>query len=1180
MIITLIFRFLNLFYKSFMMIRILALLFFTFISFIVRAQNNTFIFLNSKNELYSISVDKAGNTCGTPVSITSCAGTNPLSITLFNNILYYNDNAGNLYSSTYDSTLQSLTKCKKVGVFTFTNKKGGYGLTVDSKGIVYGASANEIQTYDPTKGTFSALHKINSKWTIAGDLLFWGGHLYEACTDSTIKTAVRQIMVQVDTAKYTSNSIYLTFKTALTKTDEVFGIASVKVPCQYNQVFALTQGGDVFSIDMYAKKEDSLKAVCSISGLGTINDAASTAEGGLENRPAAPTPNAPNNNICVGKPFDFAKDSAILLSNPNDTFAWSKYPTLPGTVPTGLPTDSVKGSPYNPLNFSSYVVSSYHYLVVSIGKTSSCPSTPVDIYLDVHPYPKKPTITPMIDTVCSASKLVSDTLSNQWYFNKVLINGANAINYSATATGSYYDIVTNQWGCATASDTARIKILGVSFSYAGSPYCNSGLSTVTKSGDSVGGKFSAPLGLVIDSITGTIDLGKSTPGTYTVTYTLNCSLSNCTYTTSVSVHSTAATIKYASDSFCQVQPIQNVTLAGTGTITGGVYTSTPVGLTLNSSTGDITPSSSLFGNYQIVYTYTDPICGTFHDTTNVSIVDKVTPQITITASADTICTGTPVTFTATPVNGGTAPSYQWYKNGTLISGAINNTYIDAALINADVISCALVSNAPCLANANAASNTIKIVVNTFSPSISIAGTSTFCVGTSVTFNATATSAGKTPNYQWQVNSSNVGSNTSTFTSTTLNNNDTVTCILSGVPTCSTTLIDTSNKLVMVVNVPTVSNTIAKICTGDSYSFNGTNYNTTGVYTIHLTNSKGCDSAATLNLTVNQPSTSTTTASICAGTTYSFNGKVYNTSGTFITHLTNSVGCDSAATLVLTIKATSTSTTTASICDKSSYVFNGSTYTTAGTYVAHLTNAIGCDSAATLILTVNKPTTSTTNKEICNGDSYIFNGTSYNTAGTYIAHLANSVGCDSAASLVLTVSQKLTADLITGPTSVDIGQTIQLVTLTTNTPNGAWISEYPTIATIDFSSGLVTGVSNGADSIFYVVSNACGSDSAKYKIRVIPPYVFIPNTFSPRGSGGPNEVFYVRGDPMAKMELRIFDSWGYEIFMSKGQVNDPNQGWKGTFNGKAQPPGVYVFVARIEMTSGEIQIKKGAINLIR
>src|ERR1035437_819420 len=124
------------------------------------------------------------------------------------------------------------------------------------------------------------------------------------------------------------------------------------------------------------------------------------------------------------------------------------------------------------------------------------------------------------------------------------------------------------------------------------------------------------------------------------------------------------------------------------------------------------------------------------------------------------------------------------------------------------------------------------------------------------------------------------------------------------------------------------------------------------------------------------------------------GVAYSTAGTYIGHVLNKFGCDSTATLNLLVKLPTSSTTTASICQGDSYSFNGSTYTAAGTYLAHLINKQGCDSAATLNLSVKMPSSSVTNAEICQGGSYRFNGSTYTIAGTYKKVLVNSVGCDS------------------------------------------------------------------------------------------------------------------------------------------------------------------------------------------
>ena len=156
-------------------------------------------------------------------------------------------------------------------------------------------------------------------------------------------------------------------------------------------------------------------------------------------------------------------------------------------------------------------------------------------------------------------------------------------------------------------------------------------------------------------------------------------------------------------------------------------------------------------------------------------------------------------------------------------------------------------------------------------------------------------------------------------------------------------------------------------------------------TIHLTNKGGCDSLVTLNLTLNNATASSSTVSICpSALPYSWNGLTFNTAGTQVAHFTNSVGCDSAATLNLTVKATSSSINTASVCSNQlPYVWNGLTFTAASTQTkTGLVNAAGCDSSATLTLSVatsSAPTVSitTASNNVCAGTSVTFNATSSN-----------------------------------------------------------------------------------------------------------------------------------------------------------------------------------------------------------
>src|SRR5204863_272265 len=124
-----------------------------------------------------------------------------------------------------------------------------------------------------------------------------------------------------------------------------------------------------------------------------------------------------------------------------------------------------------------------------------------------------------------------------------------------------------------------------------------------------------------------------------------------------------------------------------------------------------------------------------------------------------------------------------------------------------------------------------------------------------------------------------------------------------------------------------------------------------------------------------------------------NGTNYNASGTYTFTTTNAAGCDSVATLVLTIKNTTTSTTSVARCSNQlPYVWNGTNYNAGGTYTFTTTNAAGCDSVATLVLTIKNTTTSTTNVTHCSGQlPYNWNGTNYSTSGTYTFATTNAAG---------------------------------------------------------------------------------------------------------------------------------------------------------------------------------------------
>ncbi|MFM7080044.1 MAG: beta strand repeat-containing protein, partial [Bacteroidota bacterium] len=209
----------------------------------------------------------------------------------------------------------------------------------------------------------------------------------------------------------------------------------------------------------------------------------------------------------------------------------------------------------------------------------------------------------------------------------------------------------------------------------------------------------------------------------------------------------------------------------------------------------------------------------------------------------------------------------------------------------------------------------------------------------------------------------------------------------------------------------------------------------------------CDSTATLVLTITAapctPTTSTTTATAC--NTYTWNGITYTTSGSYNYVTLNAGGCDSTATLLLTINNSSTSTTTATACN--SYSWNGNTYTSSGTYTYNTTNAAGCDSVATLNLTIRSASSSTTNVSSCN--SYTWNGNTYTNSGTYTFNTTNAVGCDSTATLNLTINTFSSQVVVFSESMGFVGSTTAIATHETN--NGFDNDGYTMSGTADIRS---------------------------------------------------------------------------------------------------------------------------------
>ena len=112
----------------------------------------------------------------------------------------------------------------------------------------------------------------------------------------------------------------------------------------------------------------------------------------------------------------------------------------------------------------------------------------------------------------------------------------------------------------------------------------------------------------------------------------------------------------------------------------------------------------------------------------MTVNNNLPAGVSITAVSNPFCPGSSVTFTATPVNGGSTPAYQWKVNGVNV-GTNSSTYTYNP-VNNDSVRCIMTSNLSCVTGTPASSAKI-IMSGTLAPMV----TFTSCFDTITTINA-------------------------------------------------------------------------------------------------------------------------------------------------------------------------------------------------------------------------------------------------------------------------------------------------------------------------------------------------------------------------------------------------------------------------------------------------------------
>jgi hypothetical protein len=490
---------------------------------------------------------------------------------------------------------------------------------------------------------------------------------------------------------------------------------------------------------------------------------------------------------------------------------------------------------------------------------------------------------------------------------------------------------------------------------------------------------------------------------------------------------------------------------------GTDYTITSGGIGTTSNT--VTLKWLTVGSKTVTINYTSSSCsaGTAISSTATTVSTLPTPTFTA-QPGETACPNTDVTYTTE--SGQT--NYVWTVPGTLntdysiTSGGVGTTSNTVTLkwltVGTKTITIRYSSNG--CAAATTTSSTATSVSTIPTPTFTAQPGATACASTDVTY---TTQSGQT-NYVWTV----PGTENTDYTITS-----------GGLGTSSNTVtlkwLSTGSKTVTINYTNSCNNSATTATSSTATTVSGSP--TTANAGVDQTSASTCG-LTSVTLSGNTPTVGTGAWSIVSGT-----GGTVTTPSSATSTFTGTAG--STYTLRWTI---SNSPCTASTDD---VVITFNQPSVAGTISGAGSTCFGTNKILTLTGNTGTIQWQVSTTSISSGFSDISGATastytvpSNNAVGTYYYQAVVTNGVCSAATTVTAA----TVNVIAYPTVADITGNDDVclsgsTTLSNATAGGVWSSTTPSIATINATSGLVTGVASGSVTLNYTVTNYAAGESA-------------------------------------------------------------------------------------------------------
>lgn len=344
----------------------------------------------------------------------------------------------------------------------------------------------------------------------------------------------------------------------------------------------------------------------------------------------------------------YCSNSTAVSPTLNDATVTGTYSSTAGLVFT---SDSL-----GTINYAASTPGQYVITYTSDGLVH-CPT----IAKDTITIYAAPTVNAGADqSVCPGTQVTltgTGTATNYAWNNSV----TNAVAFTAPANTTSYVVTGSDANCS-ATDTVSVSIKpleSAAFTYPSNTLCVTGSVASPSITGVTGGTFSSTTGLSI-AANGDITPSTSTIGNnYVVTYTTAGTATECSNssTQNVSIVSSPnASFSYPAAAYCATGTAVSPTVNNIGTFT----ISPATGLTINASTGAITPAAATAGSYTVTNTIAaSGGCSSASATAQVTINALPTVSYTVSPVSAAVCAGQTVTL-----SGSGADSYAWTNGAT------------------------------------------------------------------------------------------------------------------------------------------------------------------------------------------------------------------------------------------------------------------------------------------------------------------------------------------------------------------------------------------------------------------------------------------------------------------------------------------------------------------------------------